>query len=104
MKKFLVLLTMFVSLPVFAVCPVEGGETVCTLPNFREKFQPVYSPNNSISEFSGSPETRLKPLDKSVRQFNEFTPSGNGNSYNSGCQFGICLQNKSTPLFQRINR
>lgn len=103
MKKFIIFSAILIALPSYAVCPIEGGETVCSLPGFREQVSPTYAPGSGISEFSGSPEARLKPLNRNdiKPQINNDTPSGSNLNYNSSCQFGVCLQNRSTPLFQQ---
>ena len=103
MKKFLILSALLFALPSFAACPIEGGETVCSLPGFREQVSPVYQTRNGISEFSGTPEARLNPLDRSdIRdQAGSFAPTESNYNYNSSCQFGVCLQNRETPLFQK---
>ena len=36
-----------------------------------------------------------------VQQIREFAPAESDYSYNSSCQFGVCMQNRSTPLFQQ---
>lgn len=90
--------------PAQAACPIEGGETVCSLPGFRERVTPVYNPTGeNISEFSDSPEARLTPIDRSdIReQAQSFAPTESDYNYNSNCQFGVCLQNRSKPLFQQ---
>ena len=103
MKKFLISLSLLISLPSFALCPIDGGETVCSLPGFREQVTPVYYPQTNISEFADSPEARLNPLDRSdIReQAESFAPQESNFNYNSSCQFGVCLQNRANPLFQK---
>ena len=106
MKKIFILssiLIVSVFLPSFALCPVHEGATACSVPAVREKVSPIYNPNSQIKEFSGSPEARLTPLNRSdIRnEANSFAPSENNFNYNSSCQFGVCLQNRDTPLFQK---
>ena len=85
MKKFLInsfgvmFLLSFVTtcqLPLFAACPIEGGETVCSLPDFREQVSPTYSPKSNISEFSDTGEARLNPIkrDDIEQEFKRFRP------------------------------
>ena len=106
MKKIFILSSILIVsafLPSFAMCSVDEGTTVCSVPGFREKVSPVYNPNSQIKEFSGSPEARLTPLNRSDirKEANSFAPSENNFNYNSSCQFGVCLQNRETPLFQK---
>lgn len=106
MKKIFILSSILIVSalpPVFAMCSIDESATVCSVPGFREKVSPIYNPNSQIKEFSGSPEARLTPLNRSdIRnEANSFAPSENNFNYNSSCQFGVCLQNRDTPLFQK---
>ena len=106
MKKIFILSSILIVSalsPVFAMCSLDESATVCSVPGFREKVSPIYNPNSQIKEFSGSPEARLTPLNRSdIRnEANSFAPSENNFNYNSSCQFGVCLQNRDTPLFQK---
>ena len=106
MKKIFILSSILIVSalsPVFAMCSIDESATVCSVPGFREKVSPIYNPNSQINEFSGSPEARLTPLNRSdIRnEANSFAPSENNFNYNSSCQFGVCLQNRDTPLFQK---
>lgn len=103
MKKYLILSLMFLMGSAYAMCPVENGETVCSLPGYREQLTPTYNANPTINQFSGEPEARLTPINKNEvhEQFRNFAPAESDYSYNSSCQFGVCMQNRSTPLFQQ---
>ncbi len=103
MKKFLIISVFFSLMPVYAMCPVEDGATVCTLPGFREQLPPTYSQKTNINEFAESPEVRLNPIqrDDIQEQTREFAPVESNYSYNSSCQFGVCMQNRMKPLFQQ---
>ena len=106
MKKIIILSSILIVsalLPSFATCPIDESATVCQVPGFREKVSPIYNPSGNIKEFSGSPEARLNPIDRSDtrREANSFAPQENNFNYNSSCQFGVCLQNRETPLFQK---
>ena len=106
MKKIFILSSILIVSalsPVFAMCSIDESATVCSVPGFREKVSPIYNPNSQIKEFSGSPEARLKPLNRRdiSNEANSFAPSENNFNYNSSCQFGVCLQNRDTPLFQK---
>ena len=52
MKKYLILFAMFIVMPAYAMCPVEDGAAVCSLPGFREQVSPIYNPKTNINEFS----------------------------------------------------
>ena len=54
MKKYLILFAMFLVMPAYAMCPVEDGAAVCSLPGFREQVSPIYNPKTNINEFSGT--------------------------------------------------
>ena len=103
MKKIFILWTFLFALPSFGMCAVDSGETVCSLPELRQQIEPIYNPGYGISEFSNSPEARLKPLDRKdiIQPSNDKAPFGSSFNYNSSCQFGVCLQNRSTPIFEQ---
>lgn len=96
MKKFAVLLfSLFITMPVHALCPVDSGEKVCSIPQFRQQVSPIFRDRNTGTDLS-NPQVQLQPLDRSSSMEQMRGPNNNLN-YNSGCQFGICLQdpNKS---------
>lgn len=103
MKKFLILAALLVMLPSNAMCSIDDENTACTAQAFREQMSPTYNPQSNIQEFSGTPEARLKPIkrDNVNTQTRNFAPTESNYNYNSSCQFGVCLQNRNTPLFQQ---
>ena len=104
MKKFLLIITLlFISPMVFATCPIDMQNTVCTVPDFRENLSPIYNPKANINEFSNTPEARLNPANRDdiQRSYREFAPIKNELNYNTDCQFGVCLQDKSLPIFKQ---
>lgn len=106
MKKFLISCALFGIIPAYAACPVNNETTVCTLPGFREQLSPTYSQKTNINEFADSPEVRLRPIqrDDIQQQTREFAPAESNYSYNSSCQFGVCMQNRAKPLFQQQSK
>lgn len=105
MKKYLILFAMFLVMPAYAMCPVEDGAAVCSLPGFREQVSPIYNPKTNINEFSGTPEARLRPIDRSDigQQIREFAPAESDYSYNSSCQFGVCMQTEAHRCSSSLN-
>ena len=104
MKKNLVMILFMVfnAGNCFAMCSVDDV-SICTVSGFREQVSPIYAPKYNVSEFSASPEARLNPVDRSDigQQIREFAPTESNYSYNSSCQFGVCMKNRNTPLFQQ---
>lgn len=103
MKKFLIFAAFCLALPTYAMCSLDENATACTAQGLREEMSPTYNPQSNIKEFSGTPETRLNPIkrDTAENMQRSFAPSESNYSYNSSCQFGVCLQNRNTPLFQQ---
>lgn len=103
MKKFIVMLAFLFALPSYATCPIDSGETVCSLPGFREQVSPIYQTTPFMGDLNDQPDTQLAPTKRNEieQQFRQFAPSGSDLNYNSSCQFGVCMQNRSTPLFQQ---
>ena len=94
MKKFLILSIFFGILPSFAMCPIDSENAVCALPGFREQVNPIYIQSPSATPY---PNASLQPL-KRQDPIEQMRGPNNDRNYNSGCQFGVCLQNptKST--------
>ena len=105
MKKFLISAVILISSPVFASCPVDGTETACSIAQIREPMMPTYQTDSMINEFADSPEARLAPANNNAveSQLRDFRPQNKDYSYNSSCQFGMCLQDRSDTLFQNRN-
>ncbi len=106
MKKILIIAGISLVLPSYALCSIEDGTTVCALPGFREQLAPTYSQQTNINEFAESPEVRLNPIQRNdlQTQTREFAPAESNYNYNSSCQFGVCMQNRTKPLFQQQSR
>ena len=91
---------VYMSLPVFATCPLDSVE--CSVAAFdqsviRAPFKPIYSEYGSGVDFGEDPVIRLNPverveLDRNFHMKNEMKM--NQDSYNSDCQFGVCLPNR----------
>ena len=44
MKNSLIVLSTFIILPSFATCPIENGETSCSIAQFtRQQLKPTYA-------------------------------------------------------------
>lgn len=91
MKKNLITTALLISLPSFALCPIEGGNTVCSLPQFREPSTPVFENQNSSLDMNKTNQM-LQPLNK-TNPIEEIRGPNIPMNYNSGCQFGVCLPN-----------
>lgn len=94
MKKFLILATMFVSLPVFASCPIEGG--ACTASSNWEStpLQEKYLPNrlDDLQKTNAFQPSYFEPYnDALINTESASTNKTPTNQYNSNCQFGVCL-------------
>ena len=95
MKKFLLIFMFmfFVSIQSYALCPIDAdGESVCSLSDFSNNQKPIFQTQNSgidINNTHGS----IKPI-QSENGLNNKLPSSSDSimKYNSGCQFGICVQ------------
>ena len=105
MKKFLISAVILISAPVLAACSVDETSTSCSIAQIREPMNQTYKTTPIINEFSSSPEARLAPANNNAveSQLREFRPQNKDYSYNSSCQFGMCLQDRSDTLFQNRN-
>ena len=91
-KLFLLLILYIVSMPIsYSLCPVEEGESVCTLPMDTTQVVPLFTNPNAGTAMTNT-QLNLQPFS----QENPEAMMRGQNSelnYNSGCQFGTCLQN-----------
>ena len=89
-KFFLICFSLSIIVPSYALCPIESGESVCSLPQLREQVSPIFK-DTSVGTTMSNPQVNLQPLSResSIEQMRG--PNNNLN-YNSGCQFGMCLQ------------
>ena len=104
MKK-LVILTLFLSaIPAFATCSIDNNGTTCTMASdfVPHQMQQTYSKDTNVSEYSHTPEVRLKPArnDTTNEMLQTFRDTEKNFNYNSNCQFGICAQNKQLKTFR----
>lgn len=104
MKKYLILSFLCVfALPVFAVCPVDGG--VCqAYSNWNPQPLPQKLVPDNLQEIQNTDAFRPKyfqPYNDALINTENSTTSQT-NDYNSNCQFGVCLPeaNESTEIFE----
>ena len=105
MKKFLYISVLSLFIPAYASCNLEDldNNSVCSIQNLRKNINPIYTHNSNVSEFSSNPESRLQPIKRSdiEETTRTFEPTESDYSYNTSCQFGVCLQNRKAPLFKK---
>lgn len=104
MKQILILSIFITTGFAYASCPIDGTSDSCSIAEIIEP-QPMintYSQSKTIKEYSNTPETRLKPNEKSVpRKFlRDFGPQNADYSYNTSCQFGVCNPSGTPQLFE----
>lgn len=95
MKKLLLFLSLFLIIPAWALCPVDGGESVCSLPDASQSSSgmPLFQQNNTEENSAGGlnnsantirPTGLTNPFSKTQNQ------SGIHMQGSLGCQFGNC--------------
>jgi hypothetical protein len=90
MKKFLFLFALVISLPAYALCPIDG-ESVCSMQNFKTNSNPLFQTPSSGIDTNTTP-TQLQPFNSNKTNLEMQTQNNNLN-YNSNCQFGNCYDN-----------
>lgn len=105
MKNILIATIILTTLPVFASCPIDDSLS-CSLAQFQKPMDMTYSTSDSIKEYSGTPEARLKPTrnDAGEKMLREFSPSARDYNYNADCQFGVCYDKGENSLFMQNNQ
>lgn len=80
-------------MPAFALCPIEGGESVCTIPDVKQPFNSMFLDKTNSSIGSNSerlqPKTKENPIDNMRGQNSKINNS-------STCAFGSCLNDTTT--------
>jgi hypothetical protein len=90
MNKTVLFLLIF-TMPVYALCPIDSGESVCSLPDFKQNSTQIFQDINSEKNLNDN-QTQLQPLQKDDL-FNKMrAPNYELMKYDSGCQFGTCVQ------------
>ena len=96
MKKIIItIVTMLITLPVFATCPIEEG--ACTASSNWE-FKPLqqkYLPDRiqEIQKPNAFQPNYITPYHSELinTETNSSATTPSTNDYNSNCQFGVCL-------------
>lgn len=102
MKIFLIVASILITLPTIAACPLDtNGELTCSTAQFQKPMDMTYSTSDSIKEYSGTPEARLKPTrnEAGEKMLRTFGPTSKDYNYNADCQFGVCYDKGENPLF-----
>lgn len=94
MKRFLMLFAMFIALPSFASCPIDGG--ACTASNWDSTpLQERHLPNRlqDLQRTDAFQPNYVTPYHDALinTETTSTTTVTPGNNYNSNCQFGVCL-------------
>ena len=104
MKKLLAIFVILAAAPVFASCPIDSEGAACSIAQFQKPMQQTFSKESNISEFSETPEVRLKPAQNNAdKNYRNFGSQPTDYSYNSNCQFGVCSNTGTPQLFQMRN-
>ena len=90
MKKFLIFFALFLILPVNALCLIDGGEAVCSISDVNTSLPTFQNPNSSSNINNSQKPLQPFKTEGSINSINQ--PDMNNMNYNTGCQFGTCVQ------------
>lgn len=95
MKKFIILLSLLiVCAPVYAACQITGfcapPNSVLAAPSLQEKYVP-HNLNQLQKPDSFMPHYHQPYYDMLINTEEEVPAQNPQSSYNSNCQFGVCL-------------
>lgn len=91
MKRLLILSLLYLAMPAYALCSVDAENSVCALPNFNTNKTHLFQNTNKEANLN-SIQTPLQPF-RHDNLFNEPNiPNNELMKYDSGCQFGLCVQ------------
>ena len=97
MLKYLFLIVIIISCPVFASCPIDSEGGACVAEFQSGKIQDVIPPESVLSS-PAKPKVFLGIKDnippeeeiESTKNLRDFGVNSNDYGYNSSCQFGVC--------------
>lgn len=99
MKKFLLVFALILALPSCALCPIEAGETVCSIQNSNTSM-PLFQNNNTIN--SKLNMNNSNGIQNPSRTGGSFSRTQNQEGIRMqgslGCQFGNCNKEINTPF------
>ena len=106
MKKFFTILSIIlISSSVHANCLIDDIGTACNISEFRKPISTSYNRGSQIKEYSDTPDTLLNPRENALtKQLRNFGQSQSDFSYNSSCQFGVCMDTGAPQLFNQRNQ
>ena len=91
MQKTLFLSLLYIVMPSYALCSLDAENSVCTLPDFNTNNTLLFQ-NASVQTNINNNQTPLQPF-KQENLFNKTNiPNNILMKYDSGCQFGVCVQ------------
>ena len=89
----------------YSSCLIDDIGTACNISEFRKPLNTSYGRGSQIQNYSDSPETQLNPRENTVtKQLRNFGQSQSDFSYNSSCQFGVCMDTGAPQLFSQRNK
>ena len=105
MKKYLIILTVILtSTSAYSSCLIDDIGTACNISEFRKPMSTSYGRGSQIQNYSETPETNLNPKENRItKQLRNFGQSQSDFSYNSSCQFGVCMDTGAPQLFNQRN-
>ena len=103
MNKFLAILSVIlISSSVHANCLIDDIGTACNIADFRKPMNTSFGQDTHVPDFSENPNVRLNPQENKItKQLRNFGQSPSDFSYNSNCQFGVCMDTGAPKLFNQ---
>lgn len=91
MRIILIFSFLILAVPVHALCSINAEDSVCVLPNFNTNNTHLFQ-NTNIETNLNNKQTPLQPFQQGDLFNKTPTPNNKLMKYDSGCQFGICVQ------------
>ncbi len=93
MKKLIILCLFLISVPAFALCSIESGESICSISNpNNSNSMPIFKSPNAASNINNS-ASNFNSYRQNTKLNNQLREQNSSiMKYNSGCQFGTCVQ------------
>lgn len=107
-KKFILLIVILISYPVYSACPIEADNTACiaefqntSIPALPSSDSKLMTPNTAV-KFSGTPDITDSSREISPKKsLRNFSANNQDYGYNASCQFGACPESGTPKIFSQ---
>ena len=91
MKNLLLVYAFIITMPSYALCSIDAENSLCSLPDMGTRNMPIFKNINTEANLNKKP-LQLQPFQNQESLDQMKLPNNELMKYDSGCQFGVCIQ------------